>query len=454
MLEFALFVKRNCRTQGDSKPTQADPMSVFEKLKSGTVAGLIVTMIGLGLSYLVHVFAARIFGIEVYGDYLFILSNAVFFTFLAVAGFDAVLNRYIAEYRHSEQLERLQGVQSFAVRCVTVLSILAASLGITLTLMIEVSGNITRSVLILAAISVPCMAFSKINRATIQGLAFPVWAAVPDLILRHILFILFAIFLSIGFGNISLQTLVICHFGSYCIVTLVTGFWISLRPYFRQRRQPIPTQLKRTWSSMAAVTIFSSTSGLVLNQLDVWMLGVFKESSATGMYGAGMRIAALVPFGLGAINAAFSPLIARAISSTGDLKQLCAKAARYALLLGGPLAIGMMVYPGWFLTIFGPEFSGGTATLRVLVISQLTNVGFGSVALLLKMTGLHNPLAIILASSALLNGVLNLCLIPTYGPLGAAVATLVCTVVWNVAACLVVIQRLRVNPTCIPWQPE
>jgi O-antigen/teichoic acid export membrane protein len=107
------------------------------------------------------------------------------------------------------------------------------------------------------------------------------------------------------------------------------------------------------------------------------------------------------------------------------------------------------------ITAFGPEYAGGYLALVVLATGQLLNAAAGSVGALLNMTGHARDTVAGLLAGAILNATLNLVLIPLYGIEGAAYATAITFVFWNVLLHRKVRQRLGIEssaflPTPLP----
>jgi O-antigen/teichoic acid export membrane protein len=71
----------------------------------------------------------------------------------------------------------------------------------------------------------------------------------------------------------------------------------------------------------------------------------------------------------------------------------------------------------------------------------------GSASLLLVMTGHERDAAVGLGIGALLNIVLSLILIPQWGLEGAAVATTISMVAWNLLLVAFVFKRLQIHTT-------
>ena len=99
------------------------------------------------------------------------------------------------------------------------------------------------------------------------------------------------------------------------------------------------------------------------------------------------------------------------------------------------------------LRLFGPGFDVARPALLILAGAQLVNALAGSVGILMSMTGHQNAVSVVLAFAAALNVGLNFALIPRYGLIGAAVATGLATVAWNVTLAVLVRRRLGIRST-------
>ena len=177
-----------------------------------------------------------------------------------------------------------------------------------------------------------------------------------------------------------------------------------------------------------------------------------RQSEPAGIYAVASRFAMLISFGLKSVNAIMAPLISQ-LHATGrmpELQRLVSRSARMIFVFTVTACAALFLGGEWALGLFGDEFRAGNDVLRLLLLSQAVNALPGSVGHLLTMTGSQRLAAWIAGSGALANVVLNIVLIPLWGIVGAAVATAVSTVGWNVAAVIAVRRRLGVNPI-VSW---
>ena len=98
-------------------------------------------------------------------------------------------------------------------------------------------------------------------------------------------------------------------------------------------------------------------------------------------------------------------------------------------------------------TLYSPEFADSYVPLVIICFGQLINASFGSVGSLLNMTGHEKDTTKSIFVGATVNVLLNLLLTPTWGPIGAATATTVTLIVWNVIMWQKVRSRIGIEPT-------
>ncbi len=184
---------------------------------------------------------------------------------------------------------------------------------------------------------------------------------------------------------------------------------------------------------------------VVLTNTDVVMLGAYVSNETVGLYQIAVRLGNLAVFGLLAINMVIQPLIAEAYTK-GEierLKYLVGITCLASLAITVPVIIGLLLFGAELIAItFGPNYISAFGPLIVILVSQTLNTGFGPVGLLLTMTGHEKLMLSSLALTAILNVCLNAALIPTFGIMGAAYASLAAMVVRNFLLWITVRRKL------------
>ena len=210
-----------------------------------------------------------------------------------------------------------------------------------------------------------------------------------------------------------------------------------------------PVYHARAWVRSALPLLFISGMFVAYERTGIFILGSIKGTDLVGLYTVAVRGAQLVTFVHAAVNLALAPTVAN-LYALGEMRRLQRVVTGFAwvtLLCSIPIAAGLIVFGYWFLLLFGPEFTLAQNALTILSIGQLVNVAMGSASLLLVMTGHERDAAVGLGIGALLNIVLSLILIPQWGLEGAAVATTISMVAWNLLLVAFVFKRLQIHTT-------
>ncbi len=163
----------------------------------------------------------------------------------------------------------------------------------------------------------------------------------------------------------------------------------------------------------------------ILGWADNLFLGIFRSESEVGIYDAAFKLAAAPAMILVAINAIQAPVFS-GLYHMGEMEKLresVQKGSRLLFITSVPIGLILWLAPGFWLGIFGEDFRAGATALMILTAGSLVNSLTGSVGILLQMTGRQKQYNYIVSSAAGLNILLNILLIPSYGIIGAAIAS-------------------------------
>ena len=133
------------------------------------------------------------------------------------------------------------------------------------------------------------------------------------------------------------------------------------------------------------------------------------------------------------------------------LRRVVRMTSRVLFWSAAPILIALLVAPTFWLGLFGEEFRGSYLVLILLAIGQFVNAASGSVGCFLNMTGNHKVLGRITVAAILLNIVLNALLIPPFGIIGAAFATMTTLILWNLTGVVFVWMKFRIKTFYVPF---
>jgi O-antigen/teichoic acid export membrane protein len=166
------------------------------------------------------------------------------------------------------------------------------------------------------------------------------------------------------------------------------------------------------------------------------MIGYYLDEADVGIYRLAFKVATLITFAQFAINSIAAPMFSsfKAKNDLSGLRKMTRNIGYMNLAISTPIFIAILLFPSFVLDFFGEEFTAGVTPLIILAVGQIINALCGPVMYLLNMTGKEIQARNIIIVASVINIVLNFYFIPLYGLMGAAIATGLSTVVWNVMA--------------------
>ncbi len=178
-----------------------------------------------------------------------------------------------------------------------------------------------------------------------------------------------------------------------------------------------------------------STAGVLLSQSATLIVGLLEGPEPLASYRIADRLAVTVSIPLMVLNIVISGPIAKAIynKNIGLTKELANRVKLLSVLAGISIASALLLFGDYAIELFfGSAYSGATYwPMVILIASNLINVFFGSVGLILTMAGKEREVLREQTRSILLLLALLVPLTMAYGLLGAAVSVLMSTAFWN-----------------------
>lgn len=395
-----------------------------------SVVNRVVAVLGssLGIQAITIAFTpilVRLLGVKAYGEYAFMLSVLSISTVVVSAGTFDSARKFMAERRETANWrEHILGVYArvvLALGALLALTFVAVGrFGVVESLL----GEAYVPYFYLLALLVPLQAAFELSRSTLMGLDLEARSE-PLFVIQRLLFALLALTLVwIGWGVTGVLVGRAVAFASVLVVMVILihnelnmAAAIRLAPSSFPRR----TLLSYNTSTVALKILMTS-----LYNLDIALLGVLVGSTATGSYRAALVIAGfiwLIPTAI-QVGLLHSTSQLWADGAYGRITTRSSRAVRLTLVFTLLLVLGVAALADPLVSVyFGTEF---TTTADVLLFLLPGTLGFAVARPIIAINQGHGdlrPVLLATGSAAGLNLILNVVLIPLYGPVGAAVAT-------------------------------
>ena len=414
-------------------------------------AGVAATkVISTLLSLIVAVVLARMLGPNGYGVYAYVFTLVLILAIPAQLGMSRLVIRETTKADTHQKWGAMLGLWRWSSKLTMILSSTIVALALAILLLTDFSLNsIELKTAVWGLFLIPFFSLASLRGAALQGLRRVVLGQLPESIIRPVLFLFFLGLLSWWqLGQLTSDVAMAMQLLS-ALLAFIFGAWILLRARPDNVRSGLePVYHSRQWFMaawpMAVLTGMQQINGYA----DLIILGFFVSAEDIGVYRVAMQGGLLIAFGLQTVVMFVSPYFAQ-LNETGDLqrlRKLMIISARVSFVVGFPL---LVVYCFWGSEIlhyvFGEKYVSGYWPLVILSFGQLLNALFGPVGLLLNMTGHERDAMRDVMIAATCNIVLNLILIPDFGKEGAAMATAITMLIWNVLLWSSVRNRLGFN---------
>jgi O-antigen/teichoic acid export membrane protein len=177
------------------------------------------------------------------------------------------------------------------------------------------------------------------------------------------------------------------------------------------------------------------------------------NAESVAVYGVAFRFSMGVSITLMAINSIASPKFAEEYSNNNILgmEKIAMQSSKLIFWTTLPLAAILLIFPKFFMGLYGVEFLIGFEVLRWLIIGRIVNAFSGSVGNLMQMSGQQKSYMNILIIGSVINVFLNYFLIPIYGIKGAAFASISSLSFWNLSMVLVVKKKFGFYTFYMPF---
>jgi O-antigen/teichoic acid export membrane protein len=402
------------------------------------------------LSFATIVALARMLGPNGYGIYTYVFALVSLLSIPAEFGLPNLVVRETANALAKQAWGAIQGIWRWSGKITIALTIILV-LGAILTVAIF-GDHFSREQLVTlfwGLALVPLVALGDLRGAALRGLNRVIQGQLPEQVILPGFYIL--LILGAGFvlptGHLTPVMAMLLRVLAAALAFAI-GAWLLWRATPLEVRHSKPVYESRRWLASTLPLAFTSSMGFINSRASIIILGLFVSSTDVGIYRVADQMAILVSIGLDAMNMVIAPQFAHlyAIGDMGRLQRLATASARVVLCLTLPVALVFLFFGKTLLNlVFGPEFIPAYEPLAILTVGQLINSATGSVGFLLMMTGYEQDTARGMAIAAVSNIVLNLVLVPLWGTKGAALASAITLVIWNVLLWLAVRRRLKIN---------
>ncbi|MCF8479070.1 MAG: oligosaccharide flippase family protein [Rhodospirillum sp.] len=388
----------------------------------------------------------RIMGPTDYGRYVYVMSAVFFSSLVGGLGMPVATSYYIQRYIRTRGW-RMAGYLWTAFS-ITILGPSLTTLGVWAAVRLYggtmFDGFTLVGVLVFgvgtAAVTLLTYANRALEESTFSAFCEQVWQKIAS-------FIFIAGVFLVGASLSPEVALAASTFGAWlAALPLLRVVW---RKAMAGRPSATSRQVKRLlplWMRRSMIMMITPLYFIVLSETDVLMLGAITTPAMVAIYHVARRVAILVRFvQIAVVGVGMHRFAAAHMDQDGKrLQDLLDSMTLIALV---PALIGwvsFLVLGPFLLSLFGPEMKAGYVALMLLATAGVYDIAMGPSTELLMMTGQEKIVGMVNIGAGVLNILANFLLIPSLQFEGAALATLLCVLLWKGSLAWVAWRRLGV----------
>jgi O-antigen/teichoic acid export membrane protein len=423
-------------------------MSLSDRLSKGVKAIFgadILDKISNGL--LIVLLTRVLFTPEQYGQLNFVLAALGVVTIFATLGLPKSAARYVTEFTETAPGQVPYVIRRSLVALIGLIAVVVAGILVLGEPIARFAGTPSLvPYLLVGGCYIAAHGFSKYFSALFQGFNHVAWTGVVRAVTGVSRLVFVAAFVALGFG-------VAGALAGYVVATLlaaVVGAVVVYRRFYTSLPEAEAADEDLTKRILEYSVPLTATRGanVLDKKVDALLVGVLMNVTAVGYYTIAKQVSDFVAAPAAAFGFTISPAIGEEKSGNrvDRAANLYRRSLEYVLLLYVPAVAGLILVADPMVRhVFGPDYLPAVPVVQVFsgfilvnAVNKVTSDG-------LDFLGRARSRAIIKTAMAISNFVLNLILIPMFGVVGAAAASVVTYTVYTLSNVYFIDQELGVD---------
>lgn len=416
------------------------------QLINKSIKVLLLRMLGVILFFSITLFITNYFDPELVGAYDYSRSLLTILSAISVLGMNQSILYYSGVLSSKKALPEIKLIYHKMIRITLIFSLIITFLALIFNWLFAALflEKVLSNILLKSLVILVFYSLFIINIDTLRALKKVYLSELLRNILRYApLFIIVLVLHYTNKENWLLEGFLIS------VGFLGVGSTLFLLHYFKKYKL---TRYKHEFTYKSIINrsgpmAISAVAFMLMQSVDIILLGRFVGLSEVAYYASAVKITMIIALVLTTVNAIYAPIISELFSLNymEELKQKLKDATRLISLLTLPAIIFIAAFSNLILSFFGEYYVTAQQALLILLVSQTVNMLCGSVGVYMNMTGKQKVLQSILIISFLLNLLFNWILIPIYGMTGAASATAISMIFWNVSGAIYLLKTDKVK---------
>lgn len=413
----------------------------FKEILFGSLYTTLAKVIAMVIGIVTSIIGARYYGPDMVGFSMIISSILGIGAILSISGLTTAMLQIIPEYIAKSSASIGWNIYSKILNLMLVASLVVSVIYYFLADIIanHIFHNAELAFFLsLSSLVLVFRAVYDLNSAKIRLLGNLKLYALFQILPKVFTFILLLVLTFFFFNKYNLVYIVLAIPVIMTIISFVYLVKYKSSKSLHTEEAMIDLPRSKTIFSLAFPMLVTSGMFLLIAQTDIIMLGMYRPMDEVGIYSIVLGLLLLITFVINSIEVISGPKFSKlfAENNIDELKYVARKSSQLSFFVSFPLIMLLFMFGKWILSIYGEEFIYGYTALLILLFGQFISSVVGPVGYFLDMTGHEKAFRNIVLMAGGLNIIANYILIPMYGLVGAAIASLLSVMVWKIGASL------------------
>lgn len=398
------------------------------------------SLVGMVLNYVLLMVITRFLAPKEYGTFVLAQSIINVSLIFVLFGMPKALDRFIPFYNAAGEEGKTKTLIYGILKITLVLSIV---IGLILFI---ISGTLSHSlfkkpnlalVLKLMVLSMPMLAFIQLVSFAFIGfkeLRYRVY--IQQLALPLLKMVLAITLFTLGYGLLG---------WTWAYVLSLAGAAILALWFFRKRISSALSKVSKSPISFGEIVSYSWPLSITviimmfLGQIDFLFLGYFRPSSEVGIYRVYFQVVVVLMLVLSSFAQIYKPVISELISKgqLEELKDIYKRVSKWIFIINAFGFLAILLFGMDLVTIFFTKaYLIAPTALFILAAGHFMNSLTGPDGMTLEAFGATKLTMVNSLAMLVVNVFLDYLLIPSYGMIGAAIATASAVTIWHLAGLL------------------
>jgi len=427
-----------------------------EKVKQYFVSGAYKTLLLQAaitiITFLTALLIARVTGDKGFGVYTTVFTWVSIISVGATLGLDDLLLKLLPFYKQKKQEKHISGLLYWTNVRGIVFGLICAVILLLFAHFSSINGLYQYADYYSWAVwTIPFFVVMHVNQAALRGVKQLGKGQLAEKFVQPIAFFLLLVIIYGLQSSLTDEHAIAARTISFLIAAIVALYllWYNMQPYLKAEE---PVYAPKIWWQSCKYFALTSLLYMFNTRMDIVFLSLYDIAEEDiAYYNAAQKLSdlALIPFAI--LYTVTMPMFAElfAQDKKKELQAFFTKTARIAFFLIMIILVFLVLLGKWLLGWFGTSFVVGYDLLLIFCVTKFIHIFVGPVNYLMMVTNLEKEATWALVVSVMVTIGLNIYWIPLYESNGAAYASLVGLLVFELLVSWITYRKSGIVPTII-----